>query len=269
MHLTIQHSTHYRFENPVTFGLQQLRKTPKNSDIQTVLNWQTEVQGGRKELSFEDHHRNTTELISFDRDTTEVIVTSRGEVEVTSSSGVIGPHLGPAPLWLYRRRTAYTIARAGARALVRKLPSGDMLSQMHALSTLIHETIAYEVGSSETGWSAEEAIEAGRGVCQDHAHVFLACAREMGVPGRYVSGYLMLDDSVVQDAMHAWAEAYVDGLGWVGFDVSNQISPDTRYVRVATGLDYSDAAPVSGTRMGGAGEVLEVRIDVAQQQGQE
>lgn len=265
MRLTVHHSTHYRFEDPVTFGLQQLRKTPKTSGIQAVFDWRTEVQGGRKELAFEDHHRNITELISFDRDTTEVIVTSRGEVELSSTSGVVGPHLGPAPLWLYRRQTPRTTARSGARALIRQLPAGETLEQMHALSALIHEAVAYEVGSSETGWSAEEALEHGRGVCQDHAHVFLACAREMAVPARYVSGYLMLDDTVVQDAMHAWAEAFIDGLGWVGFDVANQISPDTRYVRVATGLDYGDAAPVSGTRVGGAGEVLEVRIDVAQQ----
>ena len=75
----------------------------------------------------------------------------------------------------------------------------------------------------------------------------------------------MLDDRTTQNAMHAWAEAHIDGLGWVGFDVSNGISPDSRYVRVATGLDYSDAAPVSGTRVGGAGESLEVQIEVAQQ----
>jgi transglutaminase-like putative cysteine protease len=265
MRLKIHHSTHYRFTDPVTFGLQQLRKTPKTSDIQSVLDWETEVAGGRKELVFVDHHRNVTELVSFDRDTTEVIVSSRGEVVVNPSSGVVGPHLGPAPLWLYRRPTARTTARSGVRALVRKLPAGGTLDQMHALSSLIHETVAFEVGSSEPTWSAEEAIESGRGVCQDHAHVFLACARELGVPARYISGYLMLDDAIAQEAMHAWAEAFIDGLGWVGFDVSNGISPDARYVRVATGLDYSDAAPVSGTRIGGAGEVLEVRIDVAQQ----
>lgn len=265
MRLRIHHATQYRFERPVSSGLQQVRKTPKNSEIQSVLHWETEVKGGRKELVFEDHHRNTVELVSFDRETKEVIVTSRGEVDVTSSNGVVGPHLGPAPLWLYRRQTPRTAPRQGVRALVRKVPGGDTLERMHALSSLIHESIAFEVGSSEPTWSAEEAIEAGSGVCQDHAHVFLACAREMGLPARYISGYLMLNDAVVQDAMHAWAEAYVEGLGWVGFDVSNGISPDTRYVRVATGLDYSDAAPVSGTRVGGAGEVLEVRIDVAQQ----
>jgi transglutaminase-like putative cysteine protease len=265
MRLRINHATHYKFENPVSFGLQQVRKTPKTSEIQSVIEWQTEVEGGRKELSFEDHHRNVVELISFERDTQEVIVTSRGEVELNSSSGVVGPHLGPAPLWLYLRQTPRTAAKTGVRALVRKLPAGGTLERMHALSSLIYEDIAYEVGTSDSGWTAEEAIEARRGVCQDHTHVFLACAREIGVPARYVSGYLMLDNAVVQDAMHAWAEAFVEGLGWVGFDVSNQISPDTRYVRVATGLDYSDAAPVSGTRVGGAGEILEVRIDVAQQ----
>jgi len=102
-------------------------------------------------------------------------------------------------------------------------------------------------------------------VCQDHSHIFIACAREMGMPARYVSGYLMIDGATAQDAMHAWAEAHVDALGWVGFDVSNAISPDARYVRVATGLDYADASPVSGTRVGGTGERLEVRIDVVQQ----
>jgi len=87
----------------------------------------------------------------------------------------------------------------------------------------------------------------------------------MGWPARYVSGYLMLDDRVEQEAMHAWAEAHVAGLGWVGFDVANAIAPDRRYVRVATGLDYSEAAPVTGMRIGGIGEVLTVQIGVAQQ----
>ena len=87
----------------------------------------------------------------------------------------------------------------------------------------------------------------------------------MGVPARYVSGYLMMNDRVDQDASHAWAEAFVQGIGWIGFDVSNQISPDERYVRVATGLDYSEAAPVSGLRIGKQGEEeLEVSIQVQQ-----
>jgi transglutaminase-like putative cysteine protease len=151
------------------------------------------------------------------------------------------------------------------RALVRGLPAGPDLDRAHALMSAIAETVIYEVGASDAGWSAEEALTEGRGVCQDHAHVFIACAREMGLPARYVSGYLLLDDRVDQDAMHAWVEAYLPGLGWVGFDCSNCISPDQRYVRVATGMDYHDAAPVRGTRQGGAAETLDVAIEVAQQ----
>jgi transglutaminase-like putative cysteine protease len=131
---------------------------------------------------------------------------------------------------------------------------------------VIAEAVTYELGASEPDWTAETAVTEGRGVCQDHAHVFIACARELKLPARYVSGYLLMDDRTEQDAMHAWAEVHLQGLGWVGFDVSNCICPDTRYVRVATGLDYSEAAPVTGTRIGGTDEHLTVQIEVAQQQ---
>lgn len=265
MRLTIRHSTRYNFDHPVSYGLQQLRKTPKNSHQQTVWKWTTRVEGGRKELSFEDHHNNVVELVGFDRDATELVVTSAGEVELNDTHGVVGRHLGPAPLWLYRRQTARTRPGQAARALARAVEGETELERLHSLMALTREAILYEIGASRPDWSAEDALKAGAGVCQDHAHAFLACAREMGFPARYVSGYLMLDDRVAQEAMHAWAEAHVEGLGWVGFDVSNGISPDIRYVRVATGLDYADAAPVSGARIGGAGETLEVEIEVAQQ----
>lgn len=265
MRLKIHHATQYRFENPVGFGLQQIRKTPKSSSQQTIFAWKTDVQNGQKELSFEDHHNNTVELISFARNVSDVRVTSEGEVELTDTNGVIGAHRGPSPLWLYRRPTTLTRARAQVRSFLQPLSLTPDLEGLHALVDAIRGRVAYEVGASKPDWSAENALEAGRGVCQDQTHVFLTCARELGLPARYVSGYLMLDNTTVQDAMHAWAEAYVDPLGWVGFDVSNGISPDTRYVRVATGLDYFDASPITGVRIGGASEVLEVRIDVSQQ----
>jgi transglutaminase-like putative cysteine protease len=102
-------------------------------------------------------------------------------------------------------------------------------------------------------------------VCQDHAQIFVAAARALGFPARYVSGYLMMDDRVHQDASHAWAEAHVENIGWVAFDVSNGISADPRYVRVATGLDYQEAAPISGLRYGSGGESLRVDLQVQQQ----
>ncbi|WP_417249309.1 transglutaminase family protein [Celeribacter sp.] len=265
MHLTIKHTTTYTFEGPVTYALQQLRKTPKSTHQQTVLEWETRIEGGEKQLSFEDHHNNTVELIGADRDVERLIVTSEGRVEINDGFGVVGPHLGPAPLWLYQRQTPLTRAGQGVRALARTVEGDETLDRLHNLSNAVRERVEFVVGISHADWTAEQVLAEGRGVCQDHTHVFIACARDLDIPARYVSGYLMLDDRIEQDAMHAWAEAYVEGLGWVAFDVANGISPDTRYVRVATGLDYTEAAPVTGTRIGGAGESLSIDIEVAQQ----
>lgn len=265
MRLKIKHTTRYKFDQPVSFGLQQLRKTPKSSPQQTVLAWNTHVKNGGKELEYEDHHHNKVELIRFASDATELEISCQGEVDMADTSGVVGAHRGPSPLWLYEQQTELTRARSRVRALVRENEITPDLDGMHNLMKAIRNTVAYKKGVSETTWSAEDVLEAGQGVCQDHAHVFLGCARDIGVPARYVSGYLMLNDKTVQEAMHAWVEAHVPDLGWVGFDVSNSISPDTRYVRVATGLDYTDASPVTGIRIGGEGEHLDVRIDVSQQ----
>jgi len=110
----------------------------------------------------------------------------------------------------------------------------------------------------------------GKGVCQDQAHAAIAMARAVDMPGRYVVGYLHAnEDSAVSQASHAWAELWVDGLGWVGFDISNGISPDQRYVRVATGRDYRDAAPITGITFGNASQELQVEVAVAQRQVQQ
>lgn len=265
MKLKIRHTTQYIFETPVSYGLQQVRLTPKESPFQQIANWQTTVTGGAKEVAYNDHNNNHVDLISFDRDATEVTFVSEGEVEMLESHGMMGKHRGPAPLWFYDTSTDLTKAGQGARALIKKVTGDTDLDRLHSLSQVIHEAVVYEIGSSLPTGTAEEALSAGKGVCQDHSHIFLACARAMGFPARYVSGYLMMDDRIDQEATHAWAEAHITGLGWVGFDVSNGISPDVRYVRVATGLDYAGAAPVIGTRFGGSGERLSVQIEVAQQ----
>ncbi|WP_209506730.1 MULTISPECIES: transglutaminase family protein [unclassified Ruegeria] len=265
MKLHIRHETRYDFDAPVSFGLQQLRKTPKSFRNQRIESWNTEITGGHKELTFEDYHRNTVELISFEAKTQSISLTSEGVVEVEDTHGVLGRHEGSSPLWLFIRGTAQTTPGKGVAELIGALPKGEPLEQMHSLSERIRTQVAYEIGSSHPGWSAEDALKAGRGVCQDHTHIFITCARQIGMPARYVSGYLMMNETELQDATHAWAEVHLNGLGWVGFDISNGISPDDRYVRVATGLDYAQAAPVIGNRIGTAGERLTVQLQIAQQ----
>lgn len=263
MHLKIRHSTTYRYAEPAAYALQQLRMAPKSSAGQTVRAWKTFVTGGRKEVEFTDQHNNHVELISFDPAVSEVDVVCEGEVDTADTAGVIGQHGGYAPLWYFMRSTAHTRPGPQIRNLVKGLGrDGGDVPRLHALSAAILEAVAYATGRTDVATQAEQAMEAGHGVCQDHAHVFIAAARLMGFPARYVSGYLLMDDRIEQDAGHAWAEAHVDGLGWVGFDVSNGLSPDERYVRVATGLDFAEAAPISGMALGGGQASMSVSLSV-------
>ncbi|MGR3594624.1 MAG: transglutaminase family protein [Limimaricola soesokkakensis] len=265
MRLSISHRTTYSFDAPVDYALQQLRLTPKPGGAQRVLRWSNTVTGGQTELSFEDQHANKVELVSVTPGAREISVLSEGELEIEDRAGVHGPHAGYMPLWLFERSTPLTRPGARCRKLVSGLRAGNApLERLHTLSSAVAEAVQYQTGSSNVATTAEDALEAGAGVCQDHAHVFITCARLMAIPARYVSGYLMMEGQVSQEATHAWAEAHVPDLGWVGFDVSNAISPDARYVRVATGLDYTEAAPVNGFRFGTAREELSVAIEVRQ-----
>ena len=263
--LSIQHTTSYRYDEPVPYALLQLRLRPKDHHGQIVRKWDLDVQGGKIEVEYDDQNCNHVTLISFDPEVTEVTITSSGIVEAKEIHGITGPHQGFTPLWLFELPTPLTKVGPACRKILAQV-SGEVgtLAWLHELSNLILENVPYKIGASDVAYSAEDAAVAGHGVCQDHAHIFVACCRAMNLPSRYISGYLMMDDRAHQDATHAWAEAHVKDLGWVGFDISNGISPDHRYVRVASGLDYADAAPVSGTRFGTASESMAVQLQVQQ-----
>lgn len=255
MRLKIAHTTHYQYGAPVPFGLQQLRMVPKTSHGQSIIEWSVDVEGSTREAQYVDHHNNQVQLFSIDEESQEVVVTCKGEIDTSDTAGTVGPHVGPAPLWYYLRDTEMTRIGPGIEEFIAGFsPRGDQITRLHALSAAIIERVAYETGRTHSATTAEEALAAGHGVCQDHSHLFCAVARRLGFPARYVTGYLMMDDRVDQEAGHAWAEAHVDALGWVGFDVSNGISPDPRYVRVATGLDARQAAPISGLTIGATSE---------------
>ncbi|PJI85396.1 transglutaminase-like putative cysteine protease [Yoonia maricola] len=265
MKLRIQHTTKYTYDAPVSYGLQQVRLTPASSKHQTVHNWDVTISGGQTELTFDDQYQNKTLLVKADAGTTEVSVDVTGEVETHSSDGVFGKVYGTAPLWHFRQSTLRTQAGRGIKKLAKIITKApDALDGLHALSTAIIAAAPYSTTGTEAGTTAEEALSAGGGVCQDHAQIFVSAARVAGIPARYISGYLMMNDRIDQDASHAWAEAHIDGLGWVGFDVSNRICPDERYVRIATGLDSRDASPISGVRLGSAQEAMIVSLQVQQ-----
>ena len=271
MRLSIRHTTRYNYEGPIVHGLQRLRLTPKETQGQTILDWTMEYEGAHEELSYDDQNHNHVTLVAVEDGAAEVVVTCRGTVDTQDQAGVIGHHAGHLPIWSFLSETALTRAGTRVRELIAGVErsGGGMVETLHNLSNAIREAIAYETGWTGVHTTAEEAIEACRGVCQDHAHVFIAAARALDIPARYVSGYLMMDDRIEQEATHAWAEAWVQNLGWVGFDISNGISPDPRYVRVATGRDYRDAAPITGISFGAASENLSVDLAVEQQVGEQ
>lgn len=264
--LLISHETHYRFDRPVTYALQRLKLRPKDNAGQTVIDWNIDIDGGRIQSACEDSHLNHVALVSVDSGRTEIMIKCSGTVETANGDGIIGKHRGHIPLWCFLKPTRLTIAgKAVAKMLGNfRFDAANELGGLHALSDIIRNYLPYEDGHTNATSTAEQAIAIGKGVCQDHAHIFLAAARQLGIPARYVSGYLLMEGVTEQSASHAWVEAHVEPLGWVGFDVSNGYSPDQRYIRVATGFDYSDAAPITGLSFGASDESMVVSLRVEQ-----
>jgi transglutaminase-like putative cysteine protease len=262
MRLTIHHRTEYRYDEPVQYALQRLRLTPVTGPGQTVIDWKVAVDGATVEVDYSDHFLNSVHLVSVEGGRDAILITASGEVETEDRAGVFGAHTSFAPLWLFLRETPLTKPGKLIRELARTSQGESDLARMHALMELINATVAYQPGTTESTTTAEQALEAKSGVCQDHAHIFISAARTLGLPARYVSGYLMMEETDQQTATHAWGEVHLAGLGWVGFDAANKICPDTRYVRIATGLDYTDAAPISGLVHGAVNENLDVTLTV-------
>ena len=268
MRISIAHETRYRYDAPLPYALQRLRMIPKDSAGQKVLEWETQVEGGERQLEYFDQHNNHVELFAIPSEAQEIVVRCTGLVDTSDTAGTVGKHGGFAPLWYFQRATAFTKPGPAIRKLLRDFDDpgeeGGDVARLHGLLGLVRDNVRYEIGQTHSETTAEQALTAGHGVCQDHAHLYIVLARLLGYPARYVSGYLLIDGTIDQDAGHAWAEVHVPSLGWVGFDVSNGISPDERYVRVATGLDYREAAPVAGIRFGGSREDMHVTLQVQQ-----
>ena len=268
MLIEVLHETHYHFDRPVSYALQRLRLRPKNGQGQTVREWDMEVVNGLLQVEFEDHHTNTCDLVTVNRGAEELIVRCRGIIETSGEyHGVNGRHRGFIPMWKFAQPTAITKNAAGVNALAkqaRDLNADNPIALLHGLSNLIREEVEYALGVTDVTTTAEQSLTLGKGVCQDHAHIFISAARVLGYPARYVSGYLHMSDRTEQQAGHAWAEAWVEGVGWIGFDISNGISPDEHYVRVATGFDYSDAAPITSLSFGATDSNMDVRLKIEQ-----
>ena len=264
MRLTVRHETRYAFDAPASYAVQRLTLTPRSFAAQKVLQWSIEAPGIENALAYQDGFGNQVHLLTYNGNASELTVLAHGVIETTDSAGLVSGLTQAAPDAIFLRQTGSTAPDGELLAMAAEAGRAGqtMLDQLHALLGLIHRRVAYETGSTDVQTSAGQALARGRGVCQDHAHIFLSAARALGIPSRFVTGYIVTGVGQSATAGHAWAEALVPDLGWCGFDATNCKSPDGHYVRVASGLDALSVTPVRGSRRGGGGERLEVSVRV-------
>lgn len=262
MRLHIRHVTNYHYDDPVAYSIQQLRLTPRTDANQHILKWQLITPGHPRSQT--DAHGNTVHTLVLSQPHQEISLVVEGEVETSDDITLLPRGSGLSPL-AYVAASPLTASDEKIDALAHehlrtngKPPGRDAFMR---LMEGVRENIAYQPGITDVTHTAAEALSLGQGVCQDQAHVFIACCRACSIPARYVSGYLLTDDD--QAASHAWAEAWLEDEGvWISCDVTHGRFADGRFCRLAVGRDYLDASPVRGMRNGGNGEKMQVNVAV-------
>ncbi len=266
MRIHILHDTIYRYAQPASGVIQTLRLTPRNHDGQYIINWRVDISADCPLASHIDAFGNTTHTFTADGPLDELVVHVEGVAEVEDTHGIVRGTVERFPPSLFLRETDLTQADDAIRSFAADFSEREgRLALLHNMMGTLHREIVFDPDPTHAATTAPEAFALKRGVCQDISHVFIAAARSLGIPARYVSGYFRRADGVIeQEAGHAWTEAFIPDLGWVAFDPTNGISATDAHLRVAVGLDYLSAAPVRGTRYGGGGEGLTVQIRVDQ-----
>lgn len=265
MRLQVQYDTSYDYSRPAQRVIQLLRLTPLSFEGHNVLDWRIDVDCDARLREARDGYGNIIHMLYVDGPIDGLKVTVTGKVLTQDRGGIVGGLPGDLPRQVFLRQTPLTEPGRALHQLASALTAqgGTELDKLHRLTAAIHTRMTFDTHGSEVDTTASEAYFNGHGVCQDFAHIFIAVARTIGVPARYISGHLFRRDGMaLQEAGHAWAEAWIEHLGWVAFDPSNGICADDAYIRVAAGLDYRDAAPFAGARKGGGGERLSVQVKV-------
>ncbi|MFP3568106.1 transglutaminase family protein [Paraburkholderia sp. SIMBA_030] len=266
MYLTIRHDTAYRYEATVHYSIQQLRLTPASGASQVVRRWSIDAPG--KLDATLDAYGNVLHTLVINKPHNEIRLHVAGEVDtIALIDGHLPDSVGPIPLEHFTCATRLTEADAAVRELAESVPVLTTSSGLIELSEQIMQRVKYRSGITEVTSTAAQALALGNGVCQDHAHLMLACCRARGIPARYVSGYIEPGD-VPHAASHAWVDVWLDGRGWISIDVTHAAFASESYCRLAVARDYEAAAPVRGRRIGGLEEELKVSVTVSAQQSQ-
>lgn len=286
MKIAIRHDLSLVLGPGVQRGVEHLLLTPQTGPTQNVLGWTIEMPGFDKAASFIDGFGNRAHLVSQVKPEAEILIAVTGTVETVDRNGVIGKPWGETPPALYRRPTADTKPIGAITSKFRAAPRNgpDRIPLLHALMGRVAEVIggpeeaatqtqsqsgddaAQAQGQSQSQSAAEAPATdatASRPPASAYAHAFIGAARALEIPARYVSGYLALAEDGAT-ALHAWVEAWDDGLGWIAFDPMLGYCPTDRHVRVAVGLDATTTPMVRSVPVVATPENRELSVSVAQ-----
>jgi len=257
----IRHETRYRYERPVKYSVQSLHLTPRRDLSQRALAWNIVAPGRRLEQI--DAYGNISHLLTIEEPHREIRIIVHGVVETADADARLDD--GPLSPLAYLAPTQLTLPNEDLKAFAQNAVSQvEPQLRAQALAEAVYGAVRYRSGTSDVQDSAAVAFKSGEGVCQDQAHVFIASARAVGMPARYVSGYLYTGDAN-DAASHAWVDVWLGAeIGWQSMDVTHQRPAVRTYCRLAVGRDYLDAAPVRGMRQGGGGEKMEANVLVAE-----
>ena len=267
MRLRVSHTTTYRYDEPMKSVIQSHRVFPSLFEGQSVIDWDVAVDGATRGAQFVDGAGDQVQTVMVRGPVSEVVVVVTGVVQTYDLSGMLKGHKERVPPLVYMRSTSMTRADLALQRLSKEVleaANGEPALELgHRLCRAVGDAIAYRPGVTEAHTTAAEALAIGEGVCQDHAHVLITLAHQAGIPARYVSGYLFAtEDGTPHEAAHAWAELWFKDLGWVGFDPSNGLCPNESYIRLGSGFDATDAAPIRGIARGPGNEELDVSVAV-------
>ncbi|WP_431470980.1 transglutaminase family protein [Sphingosinithalassobacter sp. LHW66-3] len=262
MRIAIEHRTRYRFTEPQARIVQLLRLTPCDTLDQTVVAWRIDVDRDARLRKSEDGYGNETTMLYAEGPLEELEVSVTGEVLTLASDGRVREAAEPLPPMFFLRTTQRTLPSAPLKAFARDAAgdTGAPLERLNRLNSVLHKRFRAVQPLRDQGITVAEAFESKQVSARDVAQMFTAAARVLEIPARYVSGYRHAEGSAT--APHAWAEAHVEGEGWIAFDPSAGACADERYVRAAVALDASQAAPIAGHRVGAGEERLDVDVQV-------
>jgi len=282
MFYAIRHFTRYRYSRPVWQSMMEVRMHPRTENTQRCFTFQLSVSPRARIFAYTDHASNLVHHFDIPEHHQQLTIIADALVDVTTPAEL--PDSLGAESWTeldglmeaedywdmlmpsHFARSSPELESLALEFGMGKRDGRDPLTLLRTMNSSLYGAFTYVKESTSVDSPIEHALRSHQGVCQDFTHIMIALARNLGIPCRYVSGYLHHGsehtDRSAAGATHAWVEALLPGLGWIGFDPTNNLLAGGRHIRTAIGRDYADVAPTAGTMKGRADTELQVRVRV-------